>query len=99
MKKIKVNKLLSDLKKADQMPFPKYIDDEFKLLAKFKRENFPFKYWVENPIKRIYKMWANPFSSFGWPNEIPSGKLTHSDRLDLSKEILICFYIKQKNIP
>ena len=37
------------------MAFPKHIDEEFELLAKYKRENFPFKYWVENPIKRIYK--------------------------------------------
>ena len=48
--KIKINMLLSDLKKADQMPFPKNIDDEFKLLAN-KKENFPFKYWIENPLK------------------------------------------------
>ncbi len=83
--KIKVNILLSDLKKLDQKPFPKHIDDEFKLLAKNKRENFPFKYWIENPIKRVYKMWANPFSSFGWPNEIPSVGLSHSERLVVAK--------------
>ena len=50
-------------------------------LAKIKKEQFPFKYWIENPIKRIYKMWSNPFSSFGWPNEIPSEGLSHSERL------------------
>ncbi len=83
--KIKVNILLSDLKKVDQMAFPKHIDEEFELLAKNKRENFPFKYWVVNPIKRIYKMWSNPFSSFGWPNEIPSVGLSHSERLVVAK--------------
>ena len=53
--KVAVKKLLADLEKADQLPFPKRIDDEFKYLAKIKKEQFPFKYWIENPIKRIYK--------------------------------------------
>ena len=91
--KIKINILLSDLKKVDQMPFPKHIDDEFELLAKNKRKNFPFKYWIENPIKRIYKMWSNPFSSFGWPNEIPSEGLSHSERLNVAKGNLIFLLI------
>ena len=30
-------------------------------------------------------MWSNPFSSFGWPNEIPSVGLSHSERLVVAK--------------
>ena len=30
-------------------------------------------------------MWSNPFSSFGWPNEIPSDGLSHSERLTVAK--------------
>ena len=97
--KIKVNVLLSDLKKVDQMPFPKHIDDEFELLAKYKRENFPFKYWIENPIKRVYKMWSNPFSSFGWPNEIPSIGLSHSERLTVAKGNVNILVHKIKKYP
>ena len=97
--KIKVNDLLTDLKKLDQMPFPKSIDDEFKLLAKLKKENFPFKYWVENPLKRIYTMWSNPFSSFGWPNEIPSDGLSHSERLNVAKGNLNLLVYKVKKYP
>ena len=36
--KVAVKKLLADLEKADQLPFPKRIDDEFKYLAKIKKE-------------------------------------------------------------
>ncbi len=97
--KIAVKKLLVDLQKADQLPFPKRIDDEFKLLAKIKKEQFPFKYWVENPIKRIYKMWSNPFSSFGWPNEIPSEGLSHSERLKVAKGNFNLLILKIKKYP
>ena len=97
--KIAVTKLLVDLQKADQLPFPKRIDDEFKLLAKHKKEQFPFKYWVENPVKRIYKMWSNPFSSFGWPNEIPSEGLSHSERLLVAKGNFNLLLIKIKKYP
>ena len=44
-------------------------------------------------------MWSNPFSSFGWPNEIPSGKLSHSDRLDMTKGNFNLLLIKIKKYP
>ncbi len=94
-----VKKLLADLQKHHQLPFPKYIDDEFKSLAKIKKEQFPFKYWIENPLKRIYKMWSNPFSSFGWPNEIPSDGLSHSERLIVAKGNFELLLIKIKKYP
>lgn len=97
--KNKVELLLLDLKKINQMPFPKYIDDEFQLLAKYKRKSFPFKYWVENPVKRVYKMWSNPFSSFGWPNEIPSEGLSHSERLVVAKGNFGLLIFKIKKYP
>ena len=46
-------KTSSRFTKNDQLPFPKRIDDEFKYLAKIKKEQFPFKYWIENPKKNI----------------------------------------------
>ena len=33
-------------------------------------------------------MWTNPFSSFGWPNEIPSEGLSHEERLNFTDENL-----------
>ncbi|MDC3024321.1 hypothetical protein OA264_02495, partial [Alphaproteobacteria bacterium] len=97
--KININELLSELKALDQSPFPQYIDDKFKELAEFKRKNFPFKYWIENPIKRIYKMWSNPFSSFGWPNEIPSEGLSHKERLIMAKGNFSLIAYKIKKYP
>lgn len=66
---------------------------------KIKEKNFPFKYWVANPIKRVYKMWSNPFSSFGWPNEIPSEGLSHSERLIVAKGNLNILIFKIKKYP
>ena len=80
MKK-KIQKLLNELKEFNGMPFPKKIDDKFNAVSEYKRNNYPIKYWVENPLKRVSKMFLNPFSSFGWPNEIPSEGLRHDERL------------------
>ena len=33
-------------------------------------------------------MWTNPYSSFGWPNEIPSEGLSHEERLNFTDENL-----------
>ena len=44
-------------------------------------------------------MWANPFSSFGWPNEIPSDGLSHSDRLLAAKGNLNILFLKVKKYP
>ena len=86
--KEKVQKLLYDLKSFNGKPFPKEIDDQFDLIADVKSSNYPLKVWIKNPLKRIYKMWTNPYSSFGWPNEIPSEGLSHEERLNFTDESL-----------
>ncbi len=97
--KIKIEKLVYKLKKLDGLPFPKEIDDEFKQEAENKKNKYPIKYWIQNPIKRIYKMWSNPFSSFGWPNEIPSEGLSHSERLFVAKGNFNILLLKIKKNP
>ena len=37
------------------MPFPKKIDDNFNAISEYKRNNYPIKYWIENPLKRYLK--------------------------------------------
>ena len=44
-------------------------------------------------------MWSNPFSSFGWPNEIPSDGLSHSERLTVAKGNFDLLLIKIKKYP
>ncbi len=85
IEKMKVTKLIKALKANDRKDFPKFIDDEFKNIAINKRLKYPFEYWIINPLKRTFRMWTNPFSSFGWPNEIPSVGLSHEERLGAFK--------------
>jgi len=79
--KTEIQELLNELKEFNGMPFPKKIDDQFNTISEYKRNNYKIKHWIENPLKRVSKMFLNPFSSFGWPNEIPSGGLSHDERL------------------
>ena len=44
-------------------------------------------------------MWSNPFSSFGWPNEIPSEGLSHVERLNVAKGNLSILIYKIKKYP
>ena len=97
--KIEIQKLLKELKKLNGMPFPKKIDDNFNAISEYKRNNYPIKYWIENPLKRISKMFFNPFSSFGWPNEIPSVGLSHDERLFAYKGNLGILLSKVQKYP
>ena len=44
-------------------------------------------------------MWANPFSSFGWPNEIPSEGLSHTERLNMAQGNITLIIYKIKKYP
>lgn len=77
--------LLKALKQYDQKEFPKRIDDKFKVIANEKIKNYPFQYWLINPLTRAIRFWSNPFSSFGWPNEMPHHTLTKEERLLAAK--------------
>ena len=99
IEKAEVKNLIFELKKFDGKPFPKEIDEKFYLLAEYKKSKYPFKFWFLNPLERIYKMWTNPFSSFGWPNEIPSEGLSHNERLNVAKGNINVLLLKIKKYP
>ena len=94
-----IKQLIFQLKNVDGQPFPEEIDVQFEAVADFKRQTYPIKYWVINPLNRIYKMWTNPYSSFGWPNEIPSGGLSHNERLLVAKGNIHILFLKVKEYP
>ena len=79
--KLEVNKLLEELKTLDQEDFPIKIDNQFAKIASEKINNNPMQYWVTYPSIRALRMWTNPFSSFGWPNEMPDKGLSKNERL------------------
>ena len=90
--KIKIEKLLKELEKFHQQDFPISIDNEFSIIAFNKISNNPVKYWVTYPLIRAIRMWTNPFSSFGWPNEMPDSGLSKNERLEAAsgnKNIII----------
>jgi len=79
--KLKVEKLLKKLEEANQEDFPIWIDNEFKKIAENKINNNSFQHWIKYPFIRALKIWSNPFSSFGWPNEMPDKELSKEERL------------------
>ena len=83
--KLKINQLIDELQKHNQKDFPKSIDDEFAKIAINKIANNPTQHYLTYPIIRAIRMWTNPFSSFGWPNEMPDSGLTKEDRLSAAK--------------
>ena len=78
---LEVRILLEELKTLDQEDFPIRIDNKFAKIASDKIKNNPLQYWVIYPSIRILRMWTNPFSSFGWPNEMPDKGLSKNERL------------------
>ncbi len=83
--KLVIEKLIIDLKKANQKDFPLNIDNEFKKIADYKIRNNPIQFWIIYPSIRAMRMWSNPFSSFGWPNEMPDKGLSQNERLAAAK--------------
>jgi Dolichyl-phosphate-mannose-protein mannosyltransferase len=70
--KLEVAKLLDGLKAHQGEAIPEAIDDGFAKLAAERRARYPLQYYVINPTIRSFELWANPLSSFGWPDELPS---------------------------
>ncbi len=83
--KQQVAKLLEDLKKHQGEPIPEVIDNAFAKLARNRCAQEPVQCRIVNPAIRAVQLWSNPFSSFGWPNEMPSVALRDEDRLQISK--------------
>ena len=83
--KRKVEALLGRLKAYQGLPIPKEIDDAFAKLARERREQAPLRYYAINPLLRSVQLWSNPFSSFGWPDEMPSSALSDEERLAVSR--------------
>jgi hypothetical protein len=92
LEKLKVTELLNKLENINKEDFPEKIDNEFKIIANNKIKNNPFKHWIVNPSIRAIRIWTNPFSSFGWPNEMPDQGLSKEERLKAAngnKNILV----------
>ena len=83
--KLKIEKLVETLKSIDKQDFPIEIDNKFKEIADQKIKNNPIQYWLTYPSIRLIRMWTNPFSSFGWPNEMPDRGLSKNERLAAAK--------------
>jgi len=82
--KIKVEKLIKDLKKYTGKPFPKYIDNEFLIIANDRINNNPIDYYLIKPVHRMWSLWTNIYGSYGWPTELP-GYIPDQERLEISR--------------
>ena len=83
--KLSIELLIKQLQEHNQKDFPQFIDKEFENIANNKIKNYPIKHWLVYPLTRSIRMWSNPFSSFGWPNEMPDIGLSKEDRLSAAK--------------
>ena len=83
--KLKIENLVKTLKTLDQQDFPIKIDNEFKKIANYKIQKNPIQFWLIYPSIRTIRIWTNPFSSFGWPNEMPDKGLSKNMRLAAAK--------------
>jgi len=83
--KLEVEKLIQDLKKVNKEDFPLEIDNKFKKIANYKISYNPIQFWLIYPSIRAIRMWTNPFSSFGWPNEMPDKGLSQNERVAAAK--------------
>ncbi len=79
--KLRIENLINELQDYNQKDFPEFIDNEFRNIAINKIQNYPIQHWVIYPLTRAIRMWTNPFSSFGWPNEMPDSGLSKEERL------------------
>ena len=67
--------LLKQLSEVNGQPFPPRINDAFGKLAQERRDRDPARFWLWLPLKRVVAMWANPYTSIGWPaaSELKAG--------------------------
>ena len=82
--KDRVDALLNSLQDYNGQPFPLDIDREFSEIADERLKNYKFRTLVIIPFKRSMALWSNLFSSYAWPNELPSS-ISHEDRLQVKR--------------
>ena len=70
--KARVEALVAELHRHNGGPFPVAIDDAFAALAAERTARAPLRTWLGLPLRRAWWMWTNPFSSAGWPTELPA---------------------------
>lgn len=68
----RVDALVAELRRHNGGPFPVAIDDAFAALAAERAARAPLRTWLGLPLRRAWWMWTNPFSSAGWPTELPA---------------------------
>jgi hypothetical protein len=96
--KEKAQALLDELKKYTGKPFPKHINDQFEILANEAIEKAPIRYYLLNPVWRIWELWSNIYDSFAWPIGL-GGKISAQDRLDIESGGLSSKFILLRNYP
>ena len=79
--KLKITELLRIPEESNKKDFPLLIDNEFKKIAENKIYQNRYQYWIKYPFIRAIRIWTNPFSSFGWPNEMPDSGITKEERM------------------
>ena len=70
-----------DLKKLsnyNNLAIPKEIDNNFKEIAEYNRNNFKKYVYFELPVKRFFSLWFNPVTSLGFPGSF------NNNRIDLN---------------
>jgi hypothetical protein len=75
-----VEQLIRELQGYQGKPFPAHIDTAFAEIARERTQREPFRTYVRIPLERMKSLWSNPYSSFGWPNEMPSS-FSYEDHL------------------
>ena len=58
-----------------------------------------WRYWFVNTFIRSYRLWTNPYSSFGWPNEMPDKDLSKTERLEIAEGNISVIVSKIINNP
>ena len=86
--KNQVTLLLRELKQYTDKPFPKHIDDQFRIIAEQRILERPLETWLVNPIRRSVSLWSNIYSSFGWPTELP-GSFSKQVRIEIARAGII----------
>lgn len=96
--KAEVERWLAELTEHDGQPFPPNIDAQFARLAKERAERNIYRTYISNNISRALALWQNPFSSFAWPNELPS-HFGHQARLEIARSGLMGAFRLAQNYP
>ena len=82
--KARIEALLTELRRHQGDAFPVAIDDAFQALADERTARAPLRTWLWLPLRRAWWLWTNPFSSAGWPTELPPST-TDAARVSLSR--------------